>query len=50
MKHNSIYVKNSDHPLPMIPALRDGLIIMAGLLVATGGFFNSEIAMWWLVA
>lgn len=50
MKHSRIYFKNSDHSLPIIPALRDGLIIMTGLLVSTGSFFNSEIAMWWLVA
>lgn len=32
------------------PALRDGLIAMAGLTVAMGSFFSGEITLWWLGA
>lgn len=32
------------------PALLDGVVTLVGLLVATGGYFNSEIMMWWVGA
>jgi len=48
MHHNTDYTPNEPLPLRMTTALRDGLITLSGLAVATGGFFYEEIAMWWL--
>lgn len=33
---------------PVAPSLRDGLITLGGLTIATGSFFNREITLWWL--
>lgn len=44
MKHDNCQTL----PRRKTAALLDGLITMAGLGVAVGGFFRSEIAMWWL--
>jgi len=48
MHHDTSYLHNAPMPLRMTTALRDGIITLSGLAVATGGFFYEEIAMWWL--
>jgi hypothetical protein len=50
MNHNTSYQHSATLPLRMTTSLRDGLITICGLAVATGGFFYAEIAMWWLGA
>lgn len=47
MQNHTDYMNNDPQPLRMTSALRDGLITLSGLAVATGGFFYEEIAMWW---
>ena len=34
-------------PPHMNNSLLDGMVTMAGLAIATGGFFYTEIMMWW---
>lgn len=50
MENKTCYCKETPAPLRKTAALVDGVIMLAGLTVAVGSIFNSEIVMWWLGA
>jgi len=50
MEYNLKYGNNTQSQLRKTAALVDGLITLAGFTIAFGGFFHSEVAMWWLGA
>ena len=50
MNYNMTHKDSPTRPARVTPALRDGLIAIAGLTIAAGSLLNAEITMWFLGA